>query len=108
LACNRKPLTIPRTALREGGDQWISDRAIMRVFGTTPGDELDRILALCPKLIVVGEGSALRHVDPEYLRKLYAALADKYEHLKTVDRVELYRLKPTSAARLLPSASPKS
>ena len=91
-----------------GGDQWISDRAIMRVFGTTPGDELDRILALRPKLIVVGEGAALRHVDPEYLRKLYAALADQYEHLKTVERVELYRLKPASAVRLGPSAFPKS
>jgi hypothetical protein len=85
-----------------GGDQWISDRATMRVFGTTPVDELDRILALHPKLIVVEEGAALRHVDPEYLRRLAAALAGQYEYLKTIDRVELYRLKPVSAVRLLP------
>ena len=82
-----------------GGDQWISDRAIMRIVGTTPADELDRILALHPKLIVVGEGAALRHVDPEYLGRLAAALASQYEYLKTIDHVELYRLKPVSAAR---------
>jgi len=41
-----------------GGDEWISDRATMRLFGTTPADEFDRILALHPKLIVVGEDAA--------------------------------------------------
>ena len=76
-----------------GGDEFISNPAVMRIFGTTPVDELERILALHPKLIVVGPGAALRHVDPEYLRKLYAALASQYEHFKTIDRVELYRLR---------------
>ena len=85
-----------------GGDEWISDSAIMRVFGTTPADELDRILALHPKLIVVGEDAALRPRDPEYHRKLATALASQYEYLKTIDRVELYRLKPVSAVRRLP------
>jgi hypothetical protein len=85
-----------------GGDQWISDRAVMRVFGTTPADEFDRILALHPKLIVVGEDAALRPVDPEYLRRLATALTSQYEYLKTIDRKELYRLKPVSADRLLP------
>jgi hypothetical protein len=84
-----------------GGDEWISDPAVMRIVGTTPADEFDRILALHPKLIVVGEDAALRPVDPEYLRKLATALARQYEYLKTIDRVELYRLKPVSAARLL-------
>jgi hypothetical protein len=73
--------------------------AIKRVFGTTPAQELERILALHPKLLVVREGEALRHVDPEYRRKLAAALASRYEYLKTIDRVELYRLRPFSAAR---------
>lgn len=82
-----------------GGDQLISNSAVMRIFGTTPADELNRILALHPKLIVVGEGAALRHVDPEYLRKLVAALASQYEFLKTIDHVDLYRLKPFLAAR---------
>jgi hypothetical protein len=81
------------------GDEWISDRAIMRVFGTTPAQELERILALHPTLLVVREGEALRHVDPEYRRKLAAALASRYEYLKTIDRVELYRLRSFSAAR---------
>jgi hypothetical protein len=88
-----------------GGDQWISDRAVMRVFGTTPVDEFDRILALHPKLIVVGEDAALRPRDPQYLRKLATALASQYEYLKTIDRVELYRLKPVSAVHSLPGDS---
>ena len=82
-----------------GGDHLISDRAIMRVFGTTPIDELDRILALRPKLIIVREGAAPRLGDPEYLHKLAAALASQYEYLNTIDRVELYRLRPSSPAR---------
>ena len=85
-----------------GGDWWISDPAIMRIFGTTPVDEFDKILALHPKLIVVGEDAALRPIDPEYLRKLGTALASQYEYLKTIDRVELYRLKPAAAVHLLP------
>ena len=78
-----------------GGDEWISDHATMRLFGTTPADEFDRILALHPKLIVVGKDAALRPRDPEYHRKLAAALAGQYEHLETINRVELYRLKPS-------------
>ena len=77
-----------------GGDWWVSDPEIMRIFGTTPADELDRILALHPKIIVVGPRAGSRHVDPEYLRKLTAALASQYEFLKTIGHVELYRLKP--------------
>jgi len=51
---------------------------------------------LHPKMIVVGPPVrwGVRHIDPEYLRKLTAALASQYEYLKTIDRVELYRLKP--------------
>src|SRR6516162_4192205 len=77
-----------------GGDLWISDPAIMRIFSTTPAHELDRILALRPKLITLAEGAAQRHVDPEYLRKLTATLASQYEYVKTINRVGLYRLKP--------------
>jgi hypothetical protein len=76
-----------------GGDLWISDPVMMRIFSTTPADELDRILAFHPKLIVVKEGTTRRHVDPGYIRKLAATLANQYEYLKTIDRVELYRLK---------------
>ncbi len=85
-----------------GGDQLMSDPAVMQIFGTTPADEFDRILALHPKLIVVGEGASLRHADPEYLRRLATALAGQYEYLKTIDRIDLYRLKPVSAVHLLP------
>jgi hypothetical protein len=74
----------------------------MRLFGTTPADEFDRILALHPKLVVVGEDTALRYRDPQYNQKLAAALASQYEYLKTIDRVELYRLRPLSAARQRP------
>jgi len=68
----------------------ISNREVMRLFGTTPVDELDKILTLHPKLIVVGKDAALRHVDPEYLRKLASTLANQYEYLKTIDGVDLY------------------
>jgi hypothetical protein len=85
-----------------GGDQMISNREVMRLFGTTPIDELDRILTSHPKLIVVGKDAALRHVDAEYHRELAAALASQYEYLKTIDRVELYRLRPLSATRQRP------
>jgi hypothetical protein len=81
-----------------GGDLWISDPAMMRIFSTTPAEELDRILAFHPKLIVVKEGTTRRHVDPGYLRKLAATLASQYEYLETIDRVELYRLRPFLAA----------
>jgi len=79
-----------------GGDWWMSDPEIMRIFGTTPAEEFEKILALHPKMIVVGPPVrwGVRHIDPEYLRKLTAALASQYEYLKTIDRVELYRLKP--------------
>ena len=43
-----------------GGDLWMSNPAVMRIFGTTPADELGRVLALDPKLIVkikAGRGS---------------------------------------------------
>ena len=80
-----------------GGDQLISNPGVMRIFGTTPANELDRILALHPKLIVVGEAAGLRPVDPEYIDKLGAALASQYEYLETIDNIELYRLRPFSA-----------
>ena len=69
-------------------------------FGTTPADELDRILAKHPKLIVVG---VLNRGDLEYVRKLSSALASQYEYLKTIDHVELYRLRAFSAAPPQPS-----
>ena len=68
----------------------ISNPEVMRLFGTTPIDELDRILTLHPKLIVVGKDAALRNVDPEYLRKLASTLADQYAYLRTIDGVDLY------------------
>jgi len=86
-----------------GGDRWMSNLEIMRLFGTTPSDELDRVLALHPKLILVEEGAAPGQADPEYLRKLAVALTDQYEYLKTIAHVELYRLRPLSAARAQPS-----
>jgi hypothetical protein len=80
-----------------GGDEWISDGATMQLFGTTPADEFDRILALHPKLIVVGEDAAFRYRDLQYNHKVATALASQYEYLKTINRVELYRLNPSSA-----------
>jgi hypothetical protein len=64
------------TRLAFDGDQRISDSAIMRIFGTTPADEFDRILALHRKLIggekseisrflVLGKPSAALPVSPE-------------------------------------------
>jgi hypothetical protein len=87
-----------------GSDEWISDDATMRLFGTTPADEFDRILALHPELIVVEEDAAFRYRDPRYNHKLATALASQYEYLKTIDRVGLYRLRPLSAARQRPLA----
>jgi hypothetical protein len=78
----------------------------MRIFGTTPVDELDRILALNPKLIVAQVGDASPEQpgpDPEYLRKYAAALDSHYEYLETIDHVvQIYRLRPFSAARAQP------
>lgn len=86
-----------------GGNLFVSDPAIMRIFGTTPVDELDRILALNPKLIVAQVGDASPDQpgpDPEYLRKYAAALNSQYEYLETIDHVvQIYRLRPFAAAR---------
>lgn len=71
---------------------------MMRIFSPTSADEFDRILAFHPKLIVVKEDAARRRVDLGCLRKPAATLASQYEYLKTIDRVELYRLKPFLAA----------
>jgi hypothetical protein len=79
-----------------GGDQMISNREVMRLFGTTPVDELDRILTLHPKLIVVEKDTTLRHVDAEYLRKLASTLAHQYAYLKSIDGVDLYIAKAFS------------
>jgi hypothetical protein len=76
-----------------GGDMWVSEPAIMRMFGTTPAGELDRILAVHPKMIIVKVGVAPRDVDPEYLRKLAAALDSQYQYLRTIDHFQLYRLR---------------
>ena len=96
------------------GDRWMSNQEIMRVLGTTP-DELDRVLALHPKLIVARDGPAPADADPEYLRKLAAVLDSQYEYLETIDHfVRLYRLRPTpdepvgrSAERFGDRAAPK-
>lgn len=78
-----------------GGDLWMSNPAVMRIFGTTPADELGRVLALHPKLIVkIKEGAAPTEAQSEYLRKLTAVLASKYEYLKRIGRIDIYRLRP--------------
>jgi len=90
--------TKPPTRFAWGGDAWASDPAIMQLFGTTPADELDRVLALHPKLIIkIKEGAAPRDVDPEYLRKFNTALASQYEYLKRIGPIDLYRLRPLVA-----------
>jgi hypothetical protein len=48
--------------------------------------EIDRALSDNPGL--VGKGGALKHVEPEHLRKL-AALANQYEYLETINHVKL-------------------
>lgn len=89
-----------------GGDSWVADPAVMRIFGTTPADELDRVLALHPKVIVVrGHAPAARgQADPKYLRKFAAALGSQYEYLETIAHAQLYRLKPFSASHMEPLA----
>lgn len=79
------------TRLAFGGDMWISDPALTRLLGTTPEQELTKVLALHPRVIVIGPGA---HTQPY---SFWTVLEHDYEPVETIHQVRLYRIKPQSS-----------
>jgi 4-amino-4-deoxy-L-arabinose transferase-like glycosyltransferase len=79
--------TKPPTRLAFGDDLWISDPKLTRILGTTPEQELTKILALHPRVVVVGPRTHIR------LYSFWSVLEHEYDRVETIYGVKLYRIK---------------